>query len=53
MGTLIKKVTPDYANLWFKTLKTEMYFSGLPEKARQGCQISELAQWGKNKMHLI
>ena len=41
MGTLIKKLTPDSAYLWLKTLKNEIYFSGLPEKACQGCHISE------------
>jgi len=41
MGTLIKKVTPDSAYLWLKTMEYEFYFSGFPEKACQGCHISE------------
>ena len=40
MGTLMKKVTPDYAYLWPKTLKSEIYNSGFLKKACQGCDIS-------------
>ena len=31
----------DSAYLWSKPLKSEFYFSGLPEKACQGCHISK------------
>ena len=41
MGTLIKKVTPDSAYLWPKTLKSKFQNSGFPKKACQGCHISE------------
>ena len=41
MGILIKKVTPESAYLWPKTIKFEIYNSGLSKKACQGCHISE------------
>ena len=45
MVILIKEITPDSSYSWSKTLESEFYFSGFPEKACQGCHISELAQW--------
>ena len=44
MGTLIKKVRSDSAYLGSKTIKYEIYFSGFPKKACQGCHISEGAR---------
>ena len=41
MGTLIKKITSDSSYLWLKTMKSEIYISGFPKKACQGCHISE------------
>ena len=45
MGTLIKKIKSDSSYLWLKTMESEIYISGFPKKACQGCHISELAQW--------
>ena len=45
METLIKKIKSDSSYLWLKTMESEIYISGFPKKACQGCHISELAQW--------
>ena len=40
---------PFSAYLWSKPLKSEFHFSGLPEKACQGCHISERALWNNTR----
>ena len=45
MGTLIKKLTSDPSYLWLKIMESDIYNSGFPKKACQGCHISKLAHW--------
>ena len=39
-----QKVTLYSAYLWLKTIENEIYFSGFPKKACQGCHISKGAR---------
>ena len=51
MGTLIKQLIPYSAYLWPKTLKSEIYNSGFPKNACQGCHISE--RCGRNSKKIM